>query len=833
MPSELPATPKLTAKDAKHLLANLNKFSVSEQTNILRIVTELSSRKYSDECRHSLLTFSKAMMPEYMVGTHHKQLANLLEDMAYGRKDRVTVSIAPRFGKSQLTSIFFPAWFIGNFPDKKIMMVSHTSDLAVDFGRKVRNLVASPEYSKIFPDVTLAADSKSAGRWSTNLGGEYFAVGIGGAIAGRGAHLLVVDDPHNEQDILSGNFDVFERAYDWYAYGARTRLMPGGSVAVVACMVGTTKVLMGDGSEKRLDALNIGDEIATYDNGSVATSVVRNWQCSGSDNVWEIRTTCGIIVTANKRHPFLVERNGELTWVRLKNLKPKDALVSLKGVNAERDLNLPRGTAHRVYQCKRITGNILMHLIDRLGIMGNTKEPALNVVSMGATPPRTQQTCARNTVTVTTGLLGTSVSRLKASVTEGLNTAMALTKQVLTRYLPIRTESALYANGHQRTRTLGFTKKDSFALTTATTPGLLEDFYVTTATLPLGTGKHPGYCLNPLITYDVSRATIREIVPCGRELVYDIQVDRTENFIADGVVSHNTRWAENDLIGKLHEDMVRNPESDQWDVVEFPALLEKVDAAGSLPENERVVSLWPEQWDVKSLLRTKASMPSFQWSAQYMQEPTAAESAIIKREWWQEYIAADPPVCEYIIMSLDAAAEKNNRADFTALTTWGVFYRNDENGEKQAAIILLNSIKQRLEFPELKALAYAEYKEWEPDWFVVEKKSAGTALYQELRRSGLPVQEITPTRASGDKVARLNAVSDIFASGMVWYPVNRRWAEEVVDEVCGFPAMPHDDLVDSTVYALMRFRTGGFISLPSDRDMDEDDYWQPPRAAYY
>ena len=528
MPSELPATPKLTAKDAKHLLANLSKFSVSEQTNILRIVTELSSRKYSDECRHSLLTFSKAMMPEYMVGTHHKQLAALLEDMAYGRKDRVTVSIAPRFGKSQLTSIFFPAWFIGNFPDKKIMMVSHTSDLAVDFGRKVRNLVASPEYSKIFPDVTLAADSKSAGRWSTNLGGEYFAVGIGGAIAGRGAHLLVVDDPHNEQDILSGNFDVFEKAYDWYAYGARTRLMPGGSVAVVA-----------------------------------------------------------------------------------------------------------------------------------------------------------------------------------------------------------------------------------------------------------------------------------------------------------------TRWAENDLIGKLHEDMVRNPESDQWDVVEFPALLEKVDAAGSLPENERVVSLWPEQWDVKSLLRTKASMPSFQWSAQYMQEPTAAESAIIKREWWQEYIAADPPVCEYIIMSLDAAAEKNNRADFTALTTWGVFYRNDENGEKQAAIILLNSIKQRLEFPELKALAYAEYKEWEPDWFVVEKKSAGTALYQELRRSGLPVQEITPTRASGDKVARLNAVSDIFASGMVWYPVNRRWAEEVVDEVCGFPAMPHDDLVDSTVYALMRFRTGGFISLPSDRDMDEDDYWQPPRAAYY
>lgn len=294
-----------------------------------------------------------------------------------------------------------------------------------------------------------------------------------------------------------------------------------------------------------------------------------------------------------------------------------------------------------------------------------------------------------------------------------------------------------------------------------------------------------------------------------------------------------TRWAVNDLIGRVVQDMVRNPESDQWDVVEFPAVLEveDKDAAPDAETKTKTVSLWPEQWSLESLLRTKASMPPFQWNAQYMQNPTSAEAAIIKKDWWQKWEKDDPPTCDYIIMSLDAAAEKNNRADFTALTTWGIFYRDNDKGEKTANIILLNSLKERWEFPTLKKRAYEEYKEWEPDWFVIERKSAGTQLYQEMRHAGVPVQEFTPHRGSGDKTARLNAVSDIFASGLVWYPAGRRWAEEVVDEVCGFPAMPNDDLVDSTVMALMKFRLGGFIRLPSDRYDDEPFYAR--KAAYY
>ena len=239
-----------------------------------------------------------------------------------------------------------------------------------------------------------------------------------------------------------------------------------------------------------------------------------------------------------------------------------------------------------------------------------------------------------------------------------------------------------------------------------------------------------------------------------------------------------TRWHMDDLTGRVTRDMTQNERADQYEIVEFPAILDTEDEEGTLVQKP----LWPEFFDLDALLRTKASMPAFQWNAQYQQEPTAEEASIVKREWWQSWGGDTPPPCEYVIMSLDAAAEKHNRADFTALTTWGVFLNEETEAYN---IILLNSIKQRLEFPELKDLAMEEYQEWDPDAFIVEKKSAGTALYQEMRRMGLPVSEYTPHRGSGDKLARLNSVSDIVASGLVWMP-QTRWAEEVIEEIAGF-----------------------------------------------
>lgn len=506
----------LTPQELQVLAANLSKFTPAEQEQIASIIDELDRRRHAKKCRDDLLEFCKHMDPSYVVATHHKKLAELLIEIAYGFKDRIAVSIPPRHGKSHLISTLFPAWFLGKFPDKKVLMVSNKADLAVDFGRKVRNIIADEKYQAIFPGITLAADSKSAGRWSTNKGGEYFATGVGGAIAGRGADLLLVDDPHDEQDILNGNFEAFEKTYQWFTFGARTRLMSGGRVAVV-----------------------------------------------------------------------------------------------------------------------------------------------------------------------------------------------------------------------------------------------------------------------------------------------------------------HTRWHDDDLIGHLVRDGANNLKADQYEVFEFPAILDT-------PTGQK--ALWPEKFDLEALERTKASMPAFQWSAQYMQSPTSEEGAMVKREWWMPWKADAPPQCEFVIMALDAAAEKNNRADYTAITTWGVF-SDDNLTEGNSHLILLNAINVRVEFPELKDLAIREWKDWEPDSFIVEKKSSGTPLYQELRRLGIPVQEFTPHRGTGDKVARLNAITDILRSGMVWYPEGRRWAEEVIEQCVAFPYGSHDDLVDTVTMALARYRQGGFIALPSD--YKDRDFFPARKAAYY
>jgi len=509
-----------TEDDINRMLANIDAFTPEEIEEIDRITDELANRRINQLARDDLIEFCRRMQPDYIVGKHHRMLADMLMDIEKGNKDRICVNIPPRHGKSQLVSIMFPAWFLGRNPNKKVMMVSHTTDLAVDFGRKVRNMIATDTYKSIFPTVSLAQDSKSAGRWNTNVGGEYYACGIGSALAGRGADLLLVDDPHSEQDVINGNFEVFDKAYEWFTFGARTRLMPGGRVAII-----------------------------------------------------------------------------------------------------------------------------------------------------------------------------------------------------------------------------------------------------------------------------------------------------------------QTRWHMDDLTGRVTRDMAQNERADQYEVVEFPAILDVDDAKTGAPIQK---PLWPEFFDLDALLRTKASMPTFQWNAQYQQQPTAEEASIIKREWWNTWQQDYAPTCEYIIMSLDAAAETHNRADFTALTTWGVFLNEETHAYN---IVLLNSIKKRLEFPDLKELAMSEYAEWEPDAFIVEKKSAGTALYQEMRRMGLPISEYTPHRGSGDKLARLNSVADIVASGIVWVPPTR-WAEEVIEEIAGFPFMSHDDLVDSTVMALMRFRQGGFIRLPSDEPEDVV-YFKQRRGGYY
>jgi predicted phage terminase large subunit-like protein len=270
----------------------------------------------------------------------------------------------------------------------------------------------------------------------------------------------------------------------------------------------------------------------------------------------------------------------------------------------------------------------------------------------------------------------------------------------------------------------------------------------------------------------------------------------------------------------LIDYQTKNQNADRWEIVELPAILNE-DSPGEK-------SLWPEQWPLDQLKSKKANMDPRFWNAQYMQQPTADTSAVVSRKHWRIWPHDDPPTCEYIIQSWDTAFETKNNSDYSACTTWGVFYNEEEKNSPQ--VILLDAFKERMAFPDLKTAAFKHWKEWDPDAFIVEKKAAGGPLIQELRNMGIPVQEFSPSRGN-DKMVRMNAVSDLFHSGKVWAP-DTRWAREVIEEVATFPVGEHDDYVDTTTQALLRYRQGGFIALDSD-ERDEPSIFRRRMAAYY
>ena len=492
-------------------LRNIPNLPLEEQKEILALLEEYEKAERREASRETFMGFTKDVWPAFIEGRHHKIMAESFERVASGELKRLIINMPPRHTKSEFASYLLPAWFLGQYPEKKIIQTAHTAELSVGFGRKVRNLVDSDDYKTIFPKVSLRADSKAAGRWSTSQGGEYFAIGVGGAVTGKGADLLIIDDPHSEQEGQSIDPSVFDKVYEWYTSGPRQRLQPGGSIVVVM-----------------------------------------------------------------------------------------------------------------------------------------------------------------------------------------------------------------------------------------------------------------------------------------------------------------TRWHKRDLTGQIIKSSVQREGVDEWEVIEFPAIM----PSGA--------PLWPEFWPMKELESLRNELPAPKWSAQYQQNPTSEEGALVKREWWKRWEEDDPPPSEFIIQSWDTAFLKTQRADFSACTTWGVFYRPDDDGVTQPNVILMDAYKERLEFPELKKTAYDFYQHWQPEAFVVEAKAAGTPLIFELRAMGIPVAEYTPSRGN-DKISRVNAVSDLFASGVIWAP-ETRWAEEVIEEFAAFPAGEHDDLVDSSTQALLRFRQGGFVRLQSD---EEDEPIYKRTAQYY
>ena len=769
----------------------------------LELLQQYYERSRVETARTSFLAFIKEVYPGYMVGPHHKKLAALVEAVVEGKEKRITVSIAPRMGKSEMISYLAPASFLGRYPNKKIIVASHTADLAVNIGRRVRNLVDSNAYKRIFPGVSLQQDSKSASRWGTNQGGEFHALGVGGAVAGKGADLFIVDDAHSEQEAKQNRPEVFAAAYEWYQTGPLQRLMPGGAIVIVGCMTGDTRVLLPDGTEKRMDQIQVGDEVATYENGTLAVSRVLNYQSSGVDDVFTIRTRSGRLLRANARHPFLVEREGVQEWVRLKNLRPGMALVSTR-VAQDLPRQKPNPDCADPVQLKPHT--IASTLMRRITQWGITVNGWAKLVSMKVVQNLSgSKGVARSIITRTSGLKGIGSLQPCLSPCAGdVSSIDTGSRRKITReYFWNRVVDALFVKSARPLRTLVPTGTANSVSITATTLEKSEDSCATTAISQSGTEKLPVPYVAPLTTYSITTDVIESVELTGKEEVFDVQIERTECFIANGVVSHNTRWNKADLIGKVIDHSIKNEDADKWTVVEFPAIIEKKDGTQE--------SLWPEFWPLEEILAKKAGLDPRYFQAQYMQNPVAEEGALIKREWWRMWEPEEPPACEFIIMSLDAAQEATNRADYNSLTTWGVFYNEEE---KKYQVILLNAINKRMEFPELKQLVLDEYNDWHPDSLMIEKKSNGAALCQELSRMGIIINEFVPGKGQ-DKVSRVNAVADIFYSGLVWAP-DRRWAREVVEQCAEFPSGEFDDQVDSTTLALMRFRQGGFLRVNLD-----------------
>jgi len=505
---------QLDPKELAALLKNLDNIPEAHLQDIYKTLAEFEHADAKEGSENDFMKFVEKVWPSFIGGRHHKRMARAFERVARGECKRLIINMPPRHTKSEFASYLLPAWFLGKFPGKKVIQTSHTAELAVGFGRKVRNLVDSEPYKEVFSGVALQADSKAAGRWATNAGGDYFAIGVGGAVTGKGADLLIIDDPHSEQEaaLSETNPEIYDKTYEWYTSGPRQRLQPGGSIVIVM-----------------------------------------------------------------------------------------------------------------------------------------------------------------------------------------------------------------------------------------------------------------------------------------------------------------TRWSKKDLTGQILKSSVQRS-GEEWEVIEFPAIL---------PTGN---PLWPEFWPLQELEVLRNELPNAKWMAQYQQNPTSESSAIIKREWWQIWEEEDPPWCEFTLMSWDTAFEKTNRADYSACTHWGVFYKEDGSGIPQANIILLNAFRDRMEFPELKRCAIEQYKEWQPDSIIIEKKASGAPLIYEMRAMGIPVQEFTPSRGN-DKISRLNAVSDLFASGRVWVP-NTHWAEEVVEEVASFPSGEHDDYVDSVSLAMMRFRKGGYIRTALDEE-DEPQQFRRRQPAYY
>lgn len=659
-----------------------------------------------------------------------------LESVERGETQRLMVLMPPGSAKSTYASVLFPPWFMGRNPEMGVLGVSNTTDLAERFSRRVRNIVALREFSNIFEGNGISPDSAAAGNWETLRGGEFFAAGMGSAIAGRRADLGLIDDPIKTRQEADSD-RIRQTQWEWYVNDFLTRLKPGGRQILIQCMAGDTQVLMADGICKALRDIRSGDEVATYKDGKIAVSIVLNWANKGSDLVYEIRMTSGITVKANERHPFLVERDGGQEWTKVLELKPGDQLVSI-GANGEAWcaplMDVTSQQSARVTACPTIARQDGLLESDRLRTIQNHIDQLIcdtDTVLM-----------SRSTEDCLTGRMdfAPSVSNLRERMSE--------------------------RTGAESSVSITTTKQEKS-----------EDCFVTTATSPSDMGKQNSSSCWPLTTYGITLDEISAITSCGREDVFDIQVAGTENFIANGLVSHNTRWHEDDLGGRILER-----ESNKWRVVKLPMLAVAGDPLGRL-QGER---LWPE-WFTQEMIDT-AKLDTRAWNALYQQEPVPDEGSYFKKANFSEYDQI--PSGMHVYGASDYAVTEGS-GDFTEHGVFGL----DSNGNPY----VLDWWRGQTASDVWIEAQCDLIRQWRPlVWF----GEAGP-----IRRAIEPFLNRRMTERNAfcrlewlpsihDKEIRARSIQALASVKTISLPKNSPWRPEVEKQLLQFPAGKYDDAVD-------------------------------------
>lgn len=697
---------------------------------------------------------AERLTPGYRRYPHIKLIDDAISAAVLKGGARLVLSMPPRHGKSWYCSKALPAWYLALYPERNVILASYEATFAATWGRQVRNFMQEQETTL---QVKLAQDSLASDRWVTEKGGGMFTTGIGGPITGRGAQLIVIDDPvKNWEEARSGI--IRQSHIDWFNSTLYTRCEPGANIILLMCMTGDTPVLLPDGTEKPLQDIRPGDEIATYKDGSLTTSVVRNWKNQGPDTVYTIQTHSGVTVEANARHPFLVFKEGTLQWIRLQNLQPGDCLMRAEYQKDTGKTNLAPAPAAQ-------------------------NQPALKDSASPITPGIVESP-------------GTATHPRIHNHTEPLEcgTDTESNRKITTDFWRSKTENVPFAGTPLLLRTPENTGKVISASITIIQQEKFEAFSVTHATLPSDTEKPPKSSDEWLTTCRIIPDPVLSVTPSGTKDVFDIEVAETENFIANGVISHNTRWHELDLAGYLlteHED--------DWTEIRLPAVAEYSDVMGRLPG----VALCPERFDEEALRKIQLSLGPNMFASLYQQRPTPLEGDIFKAGMF-EAVSCSPGTwdsLDFTFITVDTAYSDKTSNDYTCASAWGV---------SSNQLYLMDVFRVRIraadvEEPLMAFIARNTHPRFRGVY--IEPKGHGMYLNQILPRKGVimpsegQIKEFYSDRRS-DKVIRANNAVPYLSNRKILVNTKINDWDILQAEALGFPRAKHDDFTDTLIDAI-------------------------------